>query len=52
MTSKCNVLGWILEQKKDINGKTGEIQKVWSLVNSDINVSFLGLTNVPGNVRC
>ena len=23
---QCGTLGWILEQKKDISGKTGEIQ--------------------------
>ena len=24
---QCGVLDWVLEQKKDINGKIGEIQK-------------------------
>ena len=30
--------GWILEQKRDIHGKTSEMQAVSSLVNNNISV--------------
>lgn len=33
---QSGVLEWILEQKEDTNGETGEIQKLWSLVNDSI----------------
>lgn len=29
----CGILDEILEQKKDMSGKIGEIQNVWGLVN-------------------
>lgn len=44
---QCNILEWILGQKKDISGKIGKnLNKVWSL-KYHINVNFLILTNVP-----
>ena len=33
---ECQILGWILEQQKDISGKTGEIQ-----INSEVNPALL-----------
>lgn len=43
---QCDILEWILEEKKDISGKTGSLTKVWFLVNNS-NISLLVLTNVP-----
>ena len=31
-------LDWILKQKKDISGKTGEIQTVYSLANGTVPI--------------
>ena len=42
-------LDWILKQKKDISGKTGEIQTVYSLANGTVPIltsQFLGLNIV------
>ena len=32
------ILNGMLEQKKDINGQTGETQRVWSLVTSNVTM--------------
>ena len=45
--------GWILEQKRDIHGKTSEMQAVSSLVNN--NISVLGssvVTPTPLDCGC
>ena len=47
---KCDILDSVLEQKIDIGGKTGEIEKkkIWALVNRNLLIlGFLALTNVP-----
>lgn len=29
-------LDWVLEEKKDIRGKTGNLNEIWSVVNSNV----------------
>lgn len=49
---QSGVLDWILIQKEDTNGETGEIQKLWSLVNGSVPmvVSSFG-QRYHGNLR-
>ena len=45
---QCGILDWILEQKKDIKGKTGEIQiKSGGTPGSPV-VRVQGLGSIPG----
>lgn len=41
------ILDWILKQKRNISGKTGEIQIVYSLLIILYHVNFLILINAP-----
>lgn len=44
---QCGSLDWILERKKDISGKAGEIEQSGAWRTRLSSVGFLVLTNVP-----
>lgn len=43
----CGTLDWILEQKKNIDGKTGAIQTNSSLDNSIVPMLIFGFDHCP-----
>lgn len=51
---QCGLLDWIPEYKKDISGKTDDVEIKCSLVHriAPIHANFLVLTNAPCYVRC
>lgn len=47
---QCDIPDEILEQKKDISGKTGKIQKVWSMANNNVQMLVSLFWRYHGNV--